>query len=262
MRLHRVRVTTLCLITAVMLVIAPAGADDAKTPQPQRSPAPQIIPSVQQIYAEALAPRRPWTVTDWARRTVSNSFIRTEFQAGALDRREADEPDIADLGADWSRGLEVTASVDRKEFRQLQRVRVICKTKNVSEGHLWRPVCGANRYLETRIRVFDIRGKLVPMTDFYNNEGRWPVTIGGGAPLSAINPGDSSQIDLVPNLIYDMTRPGEYWVLVEFPFFSSSPPDHKEGFLYARAEPIKVKVVPEPLVFRPGPNSVPEPDRP
>ncbi len=100
------------------------------------------------------------------------------------------------------------------------------------------------------------------MTEFYKNEGRWPAVSGGGPPLFARNPGDSGQFDIVPNLLYDMSRPGEYWVLVEVPFFSSSPPNLKEGLFYARSEPIKVTVVPEPMVIGPHGIIVPDPDRP
>lgn len=190
--------------------------------------------------------------------------IRTEFKPGAAERGEADEPDIATMGVDWSRKVEIRATVDRKEFRQLQRVRVDLDVKNVSGRRFWWPAAGNNRYLSPRIRVFDIKGKLVPMTQFYKNEGReirsQRLQDSSSGPLDS---GKSFRVDLVPNLIFDMTRPGEYWVLVELLLRDSFPPDSKENtFFYARAKPIKVKVTPEVYQLLPKGQPVLQPDRP
>jgi hypothetical protein len=196
---------------------------------------------------------------------------RPEFRTGTIERGEADEPDIAHLGADWSHEVELRATVDRQGYRQLQRVRVVCQIRNVSgQNNYWVPPNSLeDRYLKTRIRVFDNKGKLVPMTEFYKHEGRQPTfhIAGGGGGLERIGhflaPSRSFRIDVVPNLVYDMTRPGEYWVLVEMQFGSKFPPDAKGDCLfYARANPIKVKVTPEILDYGPKGNLVRDPDRP
>jgi hypothetical protein len=191
--------------------------------------------------------------------------VRKEFQPGAVEKGEADEPEIASMGDDWSNGVEVRASIDRKEFRQLQRIRVVAEIKNVSDRHLWIPPSAGNRYLNTRVRVFDVKGKLVSMTQFYKNEGRRPEVSGmsNGSAGFSFNPKTSLHIDVIANLIFDMTRPGEYWVLFEMPVGSTfSPKPGMEGLFYARAAPIKIKVLPEPIRILPDRIDVPDPDRP
>jgi hypothetical protein len=191
--------------------------------------------------------------------------LRPEFRPGAPERGEADEPDVASLRDDWSGGVEVRVSIVRREFRQLQRIHVVAEVKNVSGRHLWLPPCAGNPYLSTRVRVFDAKGKLVPMTQFYKNEGRGPGVIGmsSGAAGLAFNPKQSLSVDIIANLIYDMTRPGEYWVLFEMPVGPLyTPRPGQEGIFYARAAPIKVKIIPDPVAILRNGTAVPDPDRP
>ena len=173
-----------------------------------------------------------------------------------------DEPGIARMEADSSQGVMVKANLDRTEFRQLQRIRVIAEVENIANTHRWLPPSGINRYRLARIRVFNDKGEALPKTQFYEYEGAGLGVVGqtSGAAGSAFNPGASFRVDLIPNLVYDMTRPGEYWILVEIPMAHSLRGPGKNGMLYARAKPLKVRVLPEPETA-PG-TFVPDPDRP
>lgn len=212
---------------------------------------------------EAQEPTGPMAVPGTkSRSTAKSPGLRPEFQRESILQGGADEPDISHLEADSSHGVEVKADLERTEFRQLQRVRVIAEVKNISGQHRWLPPSGMNRYLTARVRVFDERGKLAPMTQFYEHEGRELGVVGmtSGAGGHSFNPRASFRLDLIPNLIYDMTRPGDYWILVEIPLAYSLRGPDSEGMLYARAKPLKVRILPEPATA-PG-VFVPDPDRP
>lgn len=191
-------------------------------------------------------------------------LARVEFTPGAVERGEADEPEISRFGDDWSNEVEVRTSVEQTDFRQLQRVRVTVEVRNVSGRHFWLPSTGGNVYAANRVRVFSAKGKLVPMTRFYKNEGHMSDLFNRGNPVSALNPGESRRFVLIPNLVYDMTRPGDYWLLIEVPFLPNLPPvSGMKSILYARAKPIKVKVVREPFWSEPNRrNPAPRPNRP
>jgi hypothetical protein len=60
------------------------------------------------------------------------------------------------------------------------------------------------------------------------------------------------------NMVRDMTNPGEYTILVEFPFYSMNFNDYQGKEVLARAEPIKVKVRPDPN--RPQSHRTPTPE--
>ncbi len=193
---------------------------------------------------------------------------RPEFRPDGAERGKADEPKIAEMGADWSHEVEIRAVVDRHEYRQLQRIHVKCEVKNVSgQSHVFvQGVPPGDRYLFLRVRVFDTKGHLVPMTEYYKHEGRevvWSPGGGGNTMGGFLNASSFFRVELIPNLVYDMTRPGEYWILVEMPLNTGYPFESKEWF-YVRANPIKVKVRPER--FRAATeeegNVVIDPDRP
>ena len=177
---------------------------------------------------------------------------RPEFSTAAIERGEADERGIGRMEADATDGVEVTATVERAELQPLQPLRTLAVVKNVSRSR-WRIAReGSNPYLMARVRVFDTRGKLLPPTRFYQVNGRTMNEVGGGANIFAgtgLDPGDSLHLDLIPNLLYDMTMPGEYWVLVEFKIESPGAYGVLKGTGMARAKPIKVKVVPDPTKF-------------
>ncbi len=189
-------------------------------------------------------------------------LARPEFQPGAIERGEADEPGIAAMGADWSNEVELRAKLDRTEFRQLQRIHMRCEVTKVNEERQYwvPPVAPRDRYLKMRVRVFDAKGKLVPMTEFYKHEGRDPeVWIGGGGSTMGGFLRSRVEIDVIPNLIYDMTRPGEYWVLVEMQLNASYPPTYESAF-YVRAAPIRIKVLPEVYRLANHRNAVIDPE--
>ena len=208
--------------------------------------------------------RRPMTLN------LRHPSFRPEFDPAAVARGEADEPDIAKLDANWPLGLELRATVDRTEFRQLQRIRVVTRLKNTADSRWFSlvPCAMDDRYIGTRIRVFDSNGKLVPMTEYYKHDGREDTYLrhhpaGGGLIGGNLGPKGESRTDLIPNLIYDMTRPGDYWMLVEKECGAMIPPAPKGAELfYVRAKPIKVKVLPEVLAILPDGSSVTDPDRP
>jgi hypothetical protein len=194
--------------------------------------------------------------------------FRPEFDPAAIARGEADELDIAKLDADWSHGIELRATVDRTEFRQHQRIRVVTRLKNTWDRRWFSlvPCSMEDHYLGVRVRVFDTNGKLVPMTEYYKHEGSEHMfRVGEGLIGGNMGPDRDTRTDVIPNLVYDMTRPGEYWILVERECGAMIPPAPKgKDLFYVRAKPIKVKVKSdlEALVILPDGSSIADPDRP
>ncbi len=190
---------------------------------------------------------------------------RPEFQSSGAERGDADEPTIADMGADWSHEVELRAAVDRHEFRQLRPIIVKREVKNVSGQRQFTlpAVAPGDRYLRMRVRVFDPKGHLVPMTEFYKHEGREaePRVAGDENTLMGFL-ASPFRIDVIPNAVYDMTRPGEYWILVEMALNTAYPPNMNEWF-YVRSNPIKIEITPEEFRLLPSKgNVVSDPDRP
>lgn len=241
MSLSRV-IVTLALAASIALHGAVWGDDRSSSASP---PAPR---------------RRPATLDS------QDPAFRPEFDPAKVARGEADEPDIARMEAAWSHGLELRATVDRTEFRQLQRIRVVTRLRSTADSR-WGtlvPCSMEDRYIGTRIRVFNSSGKLVPMTEYYKHEGRrHAFHVGGGMIGGNFGPNQDSRKDLIANLVYDMTRPGDYWILVEEECGVMVPPPAKgEELFYLRARPIKVKILPEVLHMLPNGSSVTDPDRP
>jgi len=188
---------------------------------------------------------------------------RVEFTPGAIERGEADEPEISQFGDDWANEVEVRIKAVKTEFQPLERIHVTVDVTNVSGRLFWLLSGGGNVYARTRVRVFSPKGKLIQMTRFYKTEGHTSDPFNSrGAGVTAFMAGTSHSIHLVPNLIYDMTRPGDYWVLVEIPFLPTTlPPPTGTKITYARARPFKVKIQREPLFFtQPTGNSAPRAD--
>lgn len=229
-----------------------AAANLAGQPVQEKTPGvPDIMEMMERLIHppylppdESKTPR--WPVYD------TPKAARAEFRPGAIERGEADEPDIARMGADSTDGVAVKSVVFQTQLRQLEAVRLTADVKNVSSLQCVIPMSGSNPYLSARVRVFDTRGKLLPVTRFYQLDGKCMNEVGGGLNLFAgahLDPGQSFRVDLVPNLLYDMSLPGEYWVLVEFDvhFQYGRPNGGRLGT--ARARPVKVRVVADPTKF-------------
>lgn len=239
----RLSICIACVIFA--LIVATIGAQQAGS---HSSPVPRLNREIGRKESSThLPPERP------------------EFQPGGAERGDADEPTIAEMGADWSHEVELRAAVDRHEFRQLRPIIVRCEVKNVSGQRQFTlpSVAPGDRYLRMRVRVFDRKGHLVPMTEFYKHEGREAEPRIGGAENAFTGfLASPFRIDVIPNAVYDMTRPGEYWILVEMALNTAYPPN-QNGWFYVRANPIKVKITPEEFRLLPGKgNVVVDPDRP
>ncbi len=190
-------------------------------------------------------------------------ITRPDFQPDAIGRGEADEKEIAGMGADGSHGVSLMARVYRTEHRHTHHHRREQHGETSGDNEFWFPPANpGDRYLMARVRVFDAEGRLVPMTEFYKNEVQDPrAAIQEGPAATGWHIVSPAFLDLIPNLVYDMTRPGEYWILVEMQA-NSTRIRGIQGAFYARAKPIKVKVLPEVDRLLPGNiNAVIDPDR-
>ena len=72
----------------------------------------------------------------------------------------------------------------------------------------------------------------------------------------------SFRIDVIPNLVHDMTRPGDDRTPAEMPPSQGFPPAVGVPF-HVRARPVKIEVLPEfPRILGRGRNAAADPDQP
>lgn len=147
--------------------------------------------------------------------------------------------------------VEVSASAAKDRFDLLEPIRLEVRAENVSVHHEGLPVTGAlpEAYYQTFwLRVFDAEGRLLPKTRYYEDVPyrRMPIGMSNGSAGLVFSPGQEVSGKVVANLAYDMTRPGNYTILVEYRVGRTEMIDGQEVPIFAQSEPIEVEVVAEP----------------
>ena len=95
-----------------------------------------------------------------------------------------------------------------------------------------------------QLKVFDAKGLLVRRTRYGESDVKYRgLRVGGGVSGSTLNPGEQRSGDLIANLIFDMTSPGEYTVLVELRCYPTEAYLYDERPLIAQSVPIAAKVL-------------------
>ncbi|MBX6316101.1 MAG: hypothetical protein IRY99_24790, partial [Isosphaeraceae bacterium] len=116
--------------------------------------------------------------------------------------------------------------------------------KNISNERIAIPKNNYNKYVIYKIDVFDNKGKRVRTTRLYDLRLK-AFTSEGGPP--GFNPGESTREErLVVNLVYDMTFPEEYTIIIHVPYCFEEV-KHRKRFGFAASKPIKVRVVGTPI---------------
>jgi uncharacterized protein (TIGR03067 family) len=112
-----------------------------------------------------------------------------------------------------ARSVSVEVSAEGESFRALEPIVLSLRAENRSEFVL---LARGRRsvYRATTLRVYDERGALMPRTRFAAVAGEGVDSQGGP---SALLPGGHITGKLVANLIYDMSKPGEYRIVVGVP---------------------------------------------
>jgi hypothetical protein len=136
------------------------------------------------------------------------------------------------------------------EFTPLEPIRLEVMARNVSDHEFFSlAMTGSfpyDHYRRFPIKVFDSKGLLVPRTRYGDFDIKWrgtPIGSGGGGTGSMFNSGMEDRGELIANLVFDMTSPGEYTILVEFRGGGYTRIDGVEAPIVAQSEPVKVKVL-------------------
>jgi hypothetical protein len=123
------------------------------------------------------------------------------------------EPPIptADTDKGLARSVVIDISASGNSFKPLEPIVLSVRAENRSGQRLLVVGGGRTFYSVAILQVFDRRGKSIPKTRFpiWNLEG--PDS--SGQPFH-LTPGSRLTGKLVANLIYDMSEPGEYQIVV------------------------------------------------
>lgn len=142
----------------------------------------------------------------------------------------------ADESGDHPPGLEVVVSAANGEVPQVTPIEVTIKAVNRSDSAYYtKPDIDPLDRFEVEVSQ---DGKAVSKTRFAQyREGRSPDHLPGKAHLK-LRPSQRLEYKCYPNLVYDMTTPGDYTIRVGLPYA-----DVKTREFVAWSKPIKVKVV-------------------
>src|SRR5262245_51459726 len=108
----------------VRWVIAAAAVVSGQRAFGQSSGRSELLEVLDRISAPDRVKGPRWPVFDQSRAD------RPEFSIAAIERGEADEPDIGRMDADAADGVKVTATVERTELQPLEPVRLSAAVKN------------------------------------------------------------------------------------------------------------------------------------
>ena len=180
--------------------------------------------------------------------TIPDAWGADDFVA---PQRLATSQDKRRLSDDMK--VEVTVGGLKKEFKQLEPIPLEIVVTNLSSsqaatiGGGYAPEC---EYRVVRIRVFDAKGDLLPETRWQSYNVKYGGYQVGGSSLDRtlrfkIEKGKEVRSDVLANLAYDMTSPGEYSILVEFPTGEKRMVDGVEVPAVAQSAVVKVKVLAE-----------------
>jgi uncharacterized protein (TIGR03067 family) len=151
-----------------------------------------------------------------------------------------------------ARTVSVEVSAPDESFRVLEPIVLSVRAENRS-GHVLLARGRRSIYRATILQVYDERGKLMPRTRFASIAGEE-----ADAPVEpiALPPGGSITGKLVANLVRDMSKPGEYRIVVAVPLREQGAPTSQ---YVAHSKVLRVRVGKAPMVpdnlsvIEPGP---------
>ena len=150
--------------------------------------------------------------------------------------------------------VRVTASVAKRRFDQLEPIRLAVHAENVSIDYEGIPIgCPAaggplSGLPDPGLRR---RGPLAAPDTLPAGRRAEPRDAHRQCPTAApalyFGPGYERRGEVVANLVYDMSSPGVYTILVEFRVLGAATIDGQRVPIVAQSEPIEVEVVAEPI---------------
>ena len=185
---------------------------------------------------------------------IALTALTTHDTQGADDlvtpQRLATSQDKRRLSDDMK--VKVIVGESKTEFKQLEPIPLEIIVTNTSRdmaysiGGGYGPEC---EYRVVCLRVFDRKGNLLPETRWQSYNVKYGgYQVGGNSfdrlPFK-IEMGKEVRSDVFANLAYDMTSPGEYSILVEFPTGEKRMVDGVEVPAVAQSAVVKVKVLAE-----------------
>jgi hypothetical protein len=145
--------------------------------------------------------------------------------------------------------IEVRPAKPEARFAVLEPIKLKVVARNISDHSAMVVDWGGGKYEEEchrtyQLKVFDANGLLVRRARYGESDVKYRGSrVGGGVSGSCLNPGKQLSGDLIANLIFDMTSPGDYTVLVEVRCYPTEAYLYDERPLIAQSEPIAVKVL-------------------
>jgi hypothetical protein len=146
--------------------------------------------------------------------------------------------------------FEVTATIAKTDYAVLEPIRIAVAARNVSGHPVEVPPIGYQpqaAYRAFRVLVFDVDGKLAAKTRFHTYDMRVKgFEVGGHLIGYLLEDGHQSFGTVVANLMYDLTSPGEYTILIEFPCGERVDVGGQTIRRVAQSAELKVRVIEEP----------------
>ena len=150
--------------------------------------------------------------------------------------------------------VDLTVGGLKAEFKQLEPIPLEIVVKNVASTTA-RTIGGGyapeSEYRVVRIRIFDSKGNLLPETrwqSFNVKYGGYPIGGGLGSTGQGYEIAQDEEVrsDMTANLAYDMSSPGEYSIIAEFPTGEVREVDGSKIPVVAQSAVFKVRVLAEP----------------
>lgn len=145
--------------------------------------------------------------------------------------------------------LDVRVSSSKGSYEALEPIIVTAEARD-TPGFQETIVVHHNPYYRFDLRVYDDRGREVPRTSY----GQTHASKYSGYKLDRRRT-DGVRISdrMAANLVWDMTRPGEYTIEVAVPYGNPRSNDDLKNCRMVRSAPIKVRVEPIRNLNRTGP---------
>ncbi len=159
--------------------------------------------------------------------------------------------------------VELKLREPKAEFQQLERIPLEVFVKNLASTTARRIGGGYNPLSEYRnvlLRVYDAEGDLMPMTRYQSGNAKYgDYPIGGGFGFSdpwEMPVGTGFRSYPVANLAYDLSSPGEYSILAEFPTGQTREVAGVRVPVVAQSQVLKVRILDKPSGLDGGPSRV------
>lgn len=136
---------------------------------------------------------------------------RASRSDGGDEQIKSLEPPDLRKAVDVSREFEINVRAEKTEFRQLEPIRLVVEVKSKSKKKYEYEAYDIYRGIDFKVTRSDLASPDAPPTASYKS-ARWGT--GAQGRQTWLSEGDWTRFHVVPNLLYDMTWPANYRVIV------------------------------------------------